>query len=311
MKYKKFLNDGFINLGGGFFSQDTLKELTLESKKLLESVIKNKSSLDSNITVNDFNDTSIGSGGYALKRVDQHSSKISKILKNLFEDKKINTILENFLGKGFKIQTLSLRKSSTEDHGLGLHQDGPGQINLVIFLDDNEEINGSTVFLKNSHLINARVENLKLLAPPFFLRVYKLFLSYIHGKQGDVCLFINRTWHGRYPSNNAKSKLLYLIACHPEGTKYGSEYDDLYSEDYLNQLGACKFRERIDHRMGTKKINEKEFEIDRSGCEIMSLKFEEPKKNSISNLSFLNLIYISTLMLIMYPGRFIKRLFLK
>ena len=31
----------------------------------------------------------------------------------------------------------------------------------------------------------------------------------------------------------------------------------------LNQLGACKFRERIDHRMGTKKINEKDFETSR------------------------------------------------
>ena len=59
-------------------------------------------------------------------------------------------------------------------------------MNLVILLDDNNDIYGSTVFLKNIHLINPRAEELKLLTPPFFLKLYRFCLSYISGKSGDI-----------------------------------------------------------------------------------------------------------------------------
>ena len=85
----------------------------------------------------------------------------------LFENSEINEILEKYLGKNFKIHQITIRKSSQKDEGLGLHQDGPGQMNLIIFLDDNTEIYGSTVFLKNSPLDKFK-NKLKLLISPFF-----------------------------------------------------------------------------------------------------------------------------------------------
>lgn len=312
MNNKNLFNDGFINLGKDFLNSYEIDDLIVQSKKLMEEVINNKDNLSKiNISKNDFNEASIGEGGFALKRIDQHNNEISKILVKIFENNKINNLLENYLGKNFKIHQISIRKSSKDDKGLGLHQDGPGQMNLIIFLDDNLEINGSTVFLKNSHLINVRLDELKLLTPPLFLKIYKFFLSYIRGHCGDICLFLNRTWHGRYPSNGKKSKSLIFIGLHPEGTSYGSEYDDWYDDDYLESLGNSTFRNRIDHKIGTIKVNDQLLMIKDSPSEKISLKFESPKKNKIENFNFVNIFYVISAMLIVYPARCIKRILVK
>lgn len=308
MKNEKLFNDGFVNFGDIFSKNIEVQKLIFESKKLLDNAILNKENLKNiEVSQNDFNDNSIGEGSYALKRIDQHNKEISKILQKIFDNFQLNEILEKYLGENFKVHQISVRKSSEDDKGLGIHQDGPGQMNLVILLDDNKDIYGSTVFLKKSHLINARAEKLKLLTPPFFLKLYKFCLSYISGKSGDVCLFINRTWHGRYPANGKKSKYLILISLHAEGTEYGSEYDDWYDDDYLESLPDSKFKDRINHKIGTKKISDKIFLINNKSSKIISLSFEDPKKNKIGNISLLNLFYIITIISIVYPARFIKR----
>lgn len=312
MNIEKLFNDGFVNLGKDLLNTNEINDLIVQSKKLIELAISNKDNLFKiNISKNDFNEGSIGSGGFAIKRIDQHNNEISKILVKLFENKKINSFLENYLGKNFKIHQISIRKSSKDDKGLGLHQDGPGQMNLMVLLDDNFEIDGSTVFLKNSHLINPRLDELKLLTPPFFLKIYKFFLSYIHGHRGDMCLFFNRTWHGRYPSNGKKSKYLMFISLHPEGTSYGSEYDDWYDDNYLESLGNTIFRKRIDHKIGTIKLNDNLVMIKESPSEKISLKFENPKKNKIENFNFVNLFYVISAILIVYPARCVKRILVK
>ncbi|WP_415323590.1 hypothetical protein [Candidatus Pelagibacter sp. Uisw_127] len=308
MNDKKLFNDGFINLGKNFLNVSEIDNLIIQSKNLMKEAINNKDNLSNiNISNNDFNDESIGSGGFALKRVDQHNSQISKILVKIFENTKINNLLEKYLGKNFKIHHVGIRKSSKNDKGLGLHQDGPGQMNLTILLDDNLNIYGSTVFLKNTHLIDARLDEIKLLTPPLFLKLYKFCLSYIRGHRGDICLFFNRTWHGRYPSNREESKHLILIGLHPEGTIYGSEFDDWYDDYYLEGLGNCAFRNRIDHKIGTIKVNDQVVRIQDSPSEKISLKLENPKKNNIENFSFVNLFYVMTAILIVYPARWIKK----
>ena len=308
MNDKKLFDDGFINLGKNFLNFSEIDNLVIQSRNLLEQAINNKDNLSNiNISTNDFNEESIGSGGFALKRIDQHNNEISKILVKIFENKKINNLLENYLGTNFKIHQIAIRKSSKDDKGLGLHQDGPGQMNLTIFLDDNLEIYGSTVFLKNSHLINVRLDKLKLLTPPLFLKFYKFCLSYIRGYRGDICLFFNRTWHGRYPSNRKESKYLILISLHPEGTSYGSKYDDWYDDYYLESLGNSIFRNRIDHKIGTIKVNDQVVMIKDNLSEKISLKLENPKKNNIENFSFVNLFYVISVILIVYPARWIKR----
>ncbi len=308
MKDKKLFNDGFVNFGDIFSKTIDVQKLIFESKKLLDNAILNKENLEKiEISQNDFNDDSIGEGSYALKRIDQHNKEISKILQKIFNNSQLNEVLEKYLGKNFKVHQISVRKSSENDKGLGIHQDGPGQMNLVILLDDNNDIYGSTVFLKNSHLINSRAEELKLLTPPFFLKLYRFCLSYISGKSGDICLFINRTWHGRYPSSGKKSKYLIFISLHAEGTEYGSEHDDWYNDNYLGNLPNSKFKDRINHKVGTTKISDKIFLINDSSSKKISLSFEQPKKNKIGNISLLNLFYLITTISIVYPARFIKR----
>ena len=312
MQDKKLFNDGFVNFGGKYLNNIEIQKLIFESKNLLDKAILNKKNLkEINISENDFNDNSIGSGSYALKRVDQHNAEISKILQKLFDNNELDEMLERYLGKNFKIHQISIRKSSEHDKGLGLHQDGPGQMNLVILLDDNKEIHGSTVFLKNSHLINSRIEELKLLTPSFFLKIYRFCLSYISGKSGDLCLFINRTWHGRYPSNGKKSKYLLFISLHPESTDYGSDHDEWYDDFYVNNLPKCKFSDRINHKIGTKKISKNLYKIIDTNCKKISLSFEQPLKNNIRKINFLNLFYLITSISIVYPARFIKRCFFR
>ena len=91
----------------------------------------------------------------------QHTKKYQNFTK-IFDNFQLNEILRN-TWKNFKVHQISVRKSSYNDR-ISIHQDGP-QMNLVILLDDNNDIYGSTVFLKNSHLINPRAEELKLLTP--------------------------------------------------------------------------------------------------------------------------------------------------
>jgi putative 2OG-Fe(II) oxygenase len=312
MNSKKLFDDGFINLGNDLLNFYEINNLIAQSTKLMEQAINNKDNLSKiNISKNDFNYESIGRGGFAIKRADQHNREISKILVKIFENNKINNLLESCLGRNFKIGQIVIRKSSKDDKGLGLHQDGRGHMNLVILLDDNFDIYGSTVFLKNSHLINARLDELKLLTSPLFLKIYKFFLSYILGRRGDICLFLNRTWHGRYPANGKKSKFLLLTQLIPEGTSYGTEYDDWYDDDYLESLGNSTFRNRIDHKIETIKLNDRLVMIKDNPFEKISLKFESPKKNKVDNFNFANIFYVISVMLIVYPGRCIKKILVK
>ena len=75
-----------------------------------------------------------------------------------------------------------------------------------------------------------------------------------------------------------KSKYLIFISLHAEGTEYGSEYDDWYNDDYLESLPNSKFKDRINHKVGTTKISDKIFLINDSSSKKISLSFEQPKK---------------------------------
>ena len=104
---------------------------------------------------------------------------------------------------------------------------------------------------------------------------------------------------------------MILISLHPEGTSYGSKYDDWYDDYYLESLGNSTFRNRIDHKIGTIKVNDQVVMIKDNLSEKISLKLENPKKNNIENFSFVNLFYVISVTLIVYPARWIKRYLVK
>ena len=52
------------------------------------------------------------------------------------------SFLEEVLGQNYKILAINFRRSMAGDPGLGLHQDGPGEVNMCICLDNNPNGDG-------------------------------------------------------------------------------------------------------------------------------------------------------------------------
>ena len=81
------------------------------------------------------------------KTIDEYLNKI--IINHEF----ISTF-EKILGKNFKIWEISTRYSMGYDKGLEMHSDGRGQMNFIMYLNDQLDPEGVTTVWPRSHLLN-------------------------------------------------------------------------------------------------------------------------------------------------------------
>ncbi|EKP04893.1 MULTISPECIES: putative 2OG-Fe(II) oxygenase [Leptospira] len=183
------------------------------------------------------------------------------LLNKIVSSPQIKLVLTNVLGDEYKIWQINARVSETNDSGLLLHQDSPGETNLVFLLKDQDSKDGCTGFYPGTHLIPRWAKKISWSK----ISISKFLIKPLLGKKGQHAFFFNKTWHARFPNNNKKERFVVLISFFPVD---GIFTPDVFMKDSkrdqrsieLNQLlsvsnGVEKFNENQVRVIGTKVLN--------------------------------------------------------
>jgi len=182
------------------------------------------------------------SGAFGLRMAPSVSPSTLLLVHELLAVPYVRKFLESVLGINYKVWQVNWRVCSPSDGGLYLHQDALGEFNLTVLLDESFEMEGSTIFVRGSHLFKKRLGSRSLSSRMF--KFGRGLLSYMKGPPGAVGFFFNRTWHGRYPSATCdRSKTVLLISLFPEADCFRS-HDNLWEEGFL-KTAPKRLREKI------------------------------------------------------------------
>ena len=225
---RNFKKHGYVSIGRDYLnlSKNEISKLSYYSKNIYD---------DQSLKLK-----KIPAGGDSdvIENICLYNNKLTLILSKLLSCYQIKSFLREILGKNYKIWAINFRRSNVGDSGLYLHQDGVGQVNMAILLDDNLSGDGSTIFLGGSHLIKKSQKIMNFEIPVILLRIFFFLFSKAKGKQGDVIFFSNKIWHGRAPNSSMKNYDILLIGFFPYGYSYNSPWpDDFLLKNKKNYIG--------------------------------------------------------------------------
>jgi len=203
-----FKKQGFVNFGSIVFSEKECKELK-EITNHIYSAISSKHP-----------DFIQDPGVLGVENLPLHDKKILKFINKIVSHSSIKSFLDNILGKNYKIWAINLRRSSPGDMGLYIHQDGVGQVNMIINLDNNTKGEGASAILPSSHLILKSQAQLKLKMPRVFTNLFSILFKSLSGSEGDISFFSNKAWHGRFSNKSNEDHDVILVGFFPKGYSY-------------------------------------------------------------------------------------------
>ncbi|EQA52266.1 putative 2OG-Fe(II) oxygenase [Leptospira kmetyi] len=181
-------------------------------------------------------------------------ARLDSLLEEILTNVSIRETLKWIVGDDYKIWEISARYSLPGDNGLGLHQDAWGQMNLAFALNDQQNGEGSTAFLKGSHLLPRWSNYISWKRP----KIANLFTVPLILKNSDYAFFINRTWHSRRKNGGGEVKKILLFGFFPNG----GTYKPLYQDSVKNIDPSCKeLIRRIDTTDGAKKLNSTHIQV--------------------------------------------------
>jgi putative 2OG-Fe(II) oxygenase len=225
----KLKKQGFVNMGSSLISSEEIDKLS--------KLVKNKFEKASGSPPND-SCTSMLITTNLLESVPYVGVVANKIVSNPL----IKELLEETLGRDYKIWSVEARLAPSGDRGLNLHQDGPGQVNLFLSLDDNLNGDGASIFLPSSHLIKTSQKKWKVEVPPALLRFLPFMFKRLSGLKGNIDIFSNRTWHGRWKNLSSCDHTAITVGFFPAGYSYGvampADLISTYSGTELGRLLA-------------------------------------------------------------------------
>ena len=146
------------------------------------------------------------------------SSKVDNIMEKFFSNPKLKYILENTLGKGYKLWSCGIRMSLTNSSQLGFHNDAIGESGISILLEDQNDDQGVTCLIPKSHIWPYQSQQTGIETFPMW--IFKSIYASCNGKIGDTFIFFKKTAHGRLPNKKAKPALIMLIALYSQGYSY-------------------------------------------------------------------------------------------
>jgi putative 2OG-Fe(II) oxygenase len=225
----KFKQQGFVNLGSSLLSSDAIDKLS--------ELVKNKFE-----TISPSHPDYQCGGMKVVLNLLEHIPYAGVVINNIVSNPMIREFLEEILGKEYKIWSVGVRQACSGDPGLYLHQDGVGQVNLFLSLDDNLKGDGASIFLPSSHLIKTSQKKWGVELPPVLLKFFPFMFERLSGLKGNIGVFSNRTWHGRWKNRSSLDHTVLTIGFFPAGYKYGacmsSELLASYSGTELGRLLA-------------------------------------------------------------------------
>ncbi len=221
-----FKDKGYVNFGSILSSEDVSK-LAVLCRQIYETMDKDDPSYHTGGGVEGFNQLII------------HDPNTATLINRIFCNSNIKSFLEEVLGRKYKILDIGFRRSKPGDRGLYMHQDGVGQVNMAICLDDNPDGDGATAFLSGSHLLEKSAKTLRLELPPILLNTFRFLFTPLICKKGDVCFFSNRVWHGRFRNKSKFNHDVLMLGLFPSGYRYSDQSwpDSLIKLDSAPELG--------------------------------------------------------------------------
>ena len=225
----KFKQQGFVNLGPSLISLDAIDKLS--------ELVKNKFE-----TISPSHPDYQCGGMKVVLNLLAHIPYAGVVINNIVSNPIIREFLEEILGKGYKIWSIGVRQACSGDPGLYLHQDGVGQVNLFLSLDDNLKGDGASIFLPSSHLIKTSQKKWRVEVPPSLLKFFPFIFERLSGLKGNIGIFSNRTWHGRWQNRSSCDHTVLSIAFFAAGYNYEAsmtaELISTYSGTELGRLLA-------------------------------------------------------------------------
>lgn len=215
-----FKKQGFVNFGSIVFSEKECKELK-EITNHIYSAISTKHP-----------DFIQDPGVLGVENLPLHDKEILKFINKIVSHSSIKCFLDDILGKNYKIWDISLRRSSAGDMGLYMHQDGVGQVNMIINLDNNTKGEGASAILPSSHLILKSQAQLKLKMPRVFTNLFSILFKPLSGSEGGISFFSNKAWHGRFSNKSNEDHDVILVGFFPKGYSYS---DNAWPKDLIKK----------------------------------------------------------------------------
>ena len=239
-----FKKQGFVNFGSIIFSKKECKEL----KKIVNHIYTSMPIKHSDF-IKDH-------GVLCVENLPLFDKEILKFINKIVSHLSIKSFLDNILGKNYKIWDISFRRSSAGDMGLYMHQDGVGQVNMIINLDNNTKGEGASAILPSSHLILKSQAQLKLKLPRFFTNLFSILFKPLSGSEGDILFFSNKAWHGRFSNKSNEDHDVIFVGFFPKGYSY---YDNSWPKDLIKKNSTLYISNLLasssDYRKALKKSN--------------------------------------------------------
>lgn len=250
LKIDELKQRGFANFGSFALSQSEVRELVALTDNVLEGIGPEHP---------DFIRVESGAGG--VMRLPQHHPRIAELLDRVLVNATVKSILLSLLGADYKIWQVNLRRSSPGDDGLYLHQDALGETGLCLMLTDNQDGSGATVFLPGSHVLPKRMKEWRIETPPFLIMRLRRLFAPMAGKAGDIGVFFNRTWHGRFSNRSSQIHNVVFISFFPAGHCLGYEGYGDWSAEFLASVQGSELGRLIDPSIGTERQTDGRYKI--------------------------------------------------
>lgn len=159
-------------------------------------------------------------GYYPIK----NSLELEPIFKKILENKYINYMAEEILGKNFFFTDVNMRIIPKTKKILETHRDFNGGLSFSLLLDNISINQGETFFYRDSY------KN----PPPDFVDLNNFSSNIISttGKVGDVFFWFPDSWHGRNYNLSDKQTCIFMVDIENENTHKKNIY--LY-KNFLNK----------------------------------------------------------------------------
>ena len=197
----------------------------LQKELIKKGVVKGRSKLLSNIEVKELESLILQSKDEHLKKGEVFQNivsidkRIDELIEKILTNPEIKETLIKVLGEDYLLLKIEVRYNLPDDKGLMMHQDSPGQVSLMLLV--NDQLDGSTVFFPGSQLIPSEKHLARKVSwnSMKLMNIVKFFLMSAKGNAGDHYYFINRTWHGRTHGKSNKTKISIFFQCYPIAAK--------------------------------------------------------------------------------------------
>ena len=277
----------------------------LDADILLSQEVKKLKSCINNLFEDDSMDFDMSSGAPVIVNLLGLNSEIDQYLEKIIAHDEVQSTIFDVLGNDYKIWEISVRRSSNGDKGLCLHQDAPGQTNLVFSLSDNPYSDGATGFLAKSHLLPRYAHKISWLS----VRLASFFVTPLRLELGEAAFFFNRTWHLRNLNKKQGSHDVIFFGLFPVNSSYTPSN---WIQKNLNSWQDPILKKSLDASIGTTKLENGRFLIEQS-CQIESklpytMQLESMATNNYRIALIPLYMKIVLLEIIFFPLKFIYRL---